>query len=523
MDSIRVNRSELVGKSQSKTAVLESLVRANALNLTGNLDYNKYGKLDAVGFEKVSPLFIDNFIFTLLVPDYNLNNKRQNIYLGSQNRKIRELLAGNGFEQPNVKGVGLQVVEIPKQDMLENMPDANKNKETKKYYEQSFKIACPNIEYSTVMKFLRNVDYNGYGFFLKDLDVTMDYAGSFDKYKCIDHLTSVEDFREQGSFKIVEEYPRTIVDNDKEVGKNCLTWMENIDGIKTRQKIYNKMVQMLETKSVRSKVGSHWKDWVCQSETRLADARDKAKDRGLTRVEVTFYTQNEIPDDGFIDRVLHRIIKYIPKDLVYSTSYATTWKLYCDSFKHSLVCVDRSKDIGIIVCSYNEETGNISGHVIENWSQREKWCLDNLTLNGILPLDIIEVVEVSKVFENKKKDVVLEIVGNRYYKINKDKSTRFTTRLVSQGGVYSCHTGKDNDKLLEKAGFLENENCVPLLARSKGTNTSKADAELRREETLYVKILNRKKDKKIQEEEFKEKHVKIFFIPYYKAASQYIR
>merc|ERR1712030_36370 len=72
----------------------------------------------------------------------------------SQNRKIRELLAGNGFEQPNVKGVGLQVVEIPKQDMLENMPDANKNKETKKYYEQSFKIACPNIEYSTVMDFL---------------------------------------------------------------------------------------------------------------------------------------------------------------------------------------------------------------------------------------------------------------------------------------------------------------------------------------------------------------------------------
>jgi len=35
--------------------------------------------------------------------------------------------------------------------------------------------------------------------------------------------------------------------------------------------------------------------------------------------------------------------------------------------------------------------------------------LDNLTLDGNLPLDIIEVVEVAKVFENKKKDVVLEI------------------------------------------------------------------------------------------------------------------
>ena len=79
MDSIRVNRSELVGKSQNDTAVLESLVRANALNRTGNVDYNKYGKLDAVGFDKVSEKFIDNFIFIVLVPDYNLNKERQNI------------------------------------------------------------------------------------------------------------------------------------------------------------------------------------------------------------------------------------------------------------------------------------------------------------------------------------------------------------------------------------------------------------------------------------------------------------
>ena len=221
--------------------------------------------------------------------------------------------------------------------------------------------------------------------------MTIDYAGSFDKYKCINHPTSFEDF--------------TVVDNDKEVGMNCLTWMESIDGFKTKQKIYNKMVQMLETKSVRSSVGSHWKDWVCQTNTRLAEARDKAKDRGLTRAEVTFYIQDEIPNDEFIEDVLERIVKYIPKDMVYSTSYATTWESYCDSFKHSLVCVDRSKDIAIIVYSYNQTTRNISGQLVENWlkKNKEKWCLDKLTLNGNLPLDIIEVVEIAKVFENGKK------------------------------------------------------------------------------------------------------------------------
>ena len=33
-------------------------------------------------------------------------------------------------------------------------------------------------------------------FFLNDVDITMDYAGSFDKYKVIDHLTSFEENKE---------------------------------------------------------------------------------------------------------------------------------------------------------------------------------------------------------------------------------------------------------------------------------------------------------------------------------------
>ena len=293
-------------------------------------------------------------------------------------------------------------VRILNEEMLDNMPDQNNNKEAEIYFEQVFKIACPDVNYSKVMDFLRKVDYNGYGFYLKDVDITLDYSGSFDKYKVIDHLTSFEDFREQSSVRNGEEYPRTIIDNDSTVGKNCLTWMENVDGT-TRQKSYNKFVQMLECKSVRSTVGSHWKDWVCQKGTLLATARDQAKEHGLTRAEVTIYIQdNQIPDDEFIDHVLEKIVKYIPKDITYSTSYADTWKSYCDTFKHSLVCIDRTKNIGIIVYSYNQTTGNISDQVIEEWAEREKWCLDILTLSGNLPLDIIKVAEVAKVRIERK-------------------------------------------------------------------------------------------------------------------------
>jgi hypothetical protein len=56
--------------------------------------------------------------------------------------------------------------------------------------------------------------------------------------------------------------------------------------------------------------------------------------------------------------------------------------------------VDRSHDVGIIVYSYNEESCIISGQLINSWNEREQWCLDKLTFNGNLPLDIIEVAEV---------------------------------------------------------------------------------------------------------------------------------
>merc|ERR1711867_156536 len=137
------------------------------------------------------------------------------------------------------------------------------------------------------------------------------------------------------------------------------------------------------------------------------------------------------------------------------------------------------------------------------------WCLDKLSLNGNLPLDIIEVEENAKVFENGKKDVLLEILGNRYCKVNKDKSTRFTTRLVSKKAIHSfnleLYKGENID-LLQKAGLLEHTNCIPLLAKCQSSHTSKADADFKNIGALEINIFNRKEEKKVQQEQFKEKY-----------------
>lgn len=98
----------------------------------------------------------------------------------------------------------------------------------------------------------------------------------------------------------------------------------------------------------------------------------------------------------------------------------------------------------MLVYTYNEVTKNISGQFIEKWSEKENWCLSNLTLGAKLPVDIVEVCDRIKSSsgdkERKIKDTFLDISGARYFKSRKDGSTDFATRLVSNGGIYSWYT-----------------------------------------------------------------------------------
>ena len=85
--------------------------------------------------------------------------------------------------------------------------------------------------------------------------------------------------------------------------------------------------------------------------------------------------------------------RYVTPSLVYSTPFADTWKAYCDSMLHSLVVIDRTHDVGLMAYTYNEMTKNVSGQFVENWAEKEKWCLANLTLSPKIAVDIIDVCD----------------------------------------------------------------------------------------------------------------------------------
>ena len=83
----------------------------------------------------------------------------------------------------------------------------------------------------------------------------------------------------------------------------------------------------------------------------MAHTRDEASKQGLTRAEVTFYCQNDIPSDEIMEATLKRIVQYEDASLVYTTLYACVWNAYCDSLVQSLVVVNRTEDTALIVYS----------------------------------------------------------------------------------------------------------------------------------------------------------------------------
>ena len=144
------------------------------------------------------------------------------------------------------------------------------------------------------------------------------------------------------------------------------------------------MVQMLENKDF----GQSWSDWVCQKDARLAKSRDLCKDRGLTHVEVSLSFEEDVPTDDVIEDTLKRITQTVSPRVVYSKPFADVWRAYCDALLHSLVVIDRTRKIALVVCTYNGITKNVSGQFLYGWSGNEIHHLVNDTFGSELPVDI---------------------------------------------------------------------------------------------------------------------------------------
>ena len=412
--------------------------------------------------------------------------------------RIRALLKRHGLQKCKVKVLSFLKEAVKPKD-LEKVYGRCKSRETDKtvYYVQEFRVTCEDEDYSAVLEFLRTDEYKIRNILIKDIQLSTDYAGSFNKEEVIHYLITNEGFRMQG------HADRVVLDNTDQVGNNCLTYIESVDGLRTRCTIYNKMVQMLESKNV----GQSWNDWVCQKDTRLAKSRDFCKDRGLTHVEVSLSFEEDVPSDSVIEDCFNRITQTVSPCLVYSTPFADVWRAYCDALLHSLVVIDRTRKIALVACTYNEITKNVSGQFLYYWSGNEIYYLVNDTFGSKLPVDIIEVCDRSKARSGKTKDTLVNITGARYFKHGIYVDTDFPTYLISNGCWYEQSKEKKHLQQLEKAGFVPHKHCTPRFAylRGRGVNRQ-GEIKLVRTDILSVKVPGRQRraTKKEQSEQTKD-------------------
>ena len=182
------------------------------LNKTVRINYNKGGVKDDVGCQPCSDKF------RVLVADY-LIHKKSYVEVGSINRTIRAMLERNGLEKCKVEAISLPNANDIPAESLTKTPFRIEEKEcdTTEYYFQDYKTACANVVYETVLQFPRTKEYWERGLFLKDIDITMDYAVSFDREEVIDCMVTNHDFRCQGA---VENSTKTILNNSDTIGQN---------------------------------------------------------------------------------------------------------------------------------------------------------------------------------------------------------------------------------------------------------------------------------------------------------------
>ena len=196
--------------------------------------------------------------------------------------------------------------------------------------------------------------------FLNDIDFTQEFSGLLNKEDVITWLLNICDFRRQRSFDLATH---TRLDIDFKISRNCLAFVEHTNNGDIRYKFYNKVVQSLESPSVRDIVGSHIGDYISNPNAKLKKAIIQAIDSGIIRLQITFYrpsTREKLTKD-FIHTHMNYLKEMLPNELIYHNPINNQFNLVCNNIVHS-ICIYNSKiNTALKSLFHNSLTGKGNG------------------------------------------------------------------------------------------------------------------------------------------------------------------
>lgn len=343
----------------------------------GSVDYVDGYKPSENELQSLTPIFCDNIVMLRIFPQSLLKTGDGKLMLSEEAMNINRQvvlcgLRNNGVKVENcnlthtlVKAISdLDRESYEVREVCKKLQDEFDNEEL---YGCRFKVSTANNDYSVLAEAMQKCNYEFFknNIVLVETDITCDFTSIFRRDDVVEFLMSKHGFSYEGDGN---QNDRHILDNIDRVGINCLTWMDNTNHNYTKRcKIYNKFICQVTSPGVRSSFGNHIFDVMFSPDEQLKNTFriDKAKECGITRIEITFYSDT-FPSVVERDKIMTETRSlFIGNNLFYDISTGDQWKRLLSHVNRSCILHDKvNKQLQI--CFYvNSITGKTTGIMID--------------------------------------------------------------------------------------------------------------------------------------------------------------
>ena len=330
----------------------------------------------------ITPAFIDTIMLFKLIDSKNTFKQNGTVLIdkevcGFWNTKIRKVAKNHNIELPKHGVVCKKPIKYVKMNLKEGEKDISINRDAVKnilttHQVDNYKQLTnkPNLNDAYILRikieladedldtlhekltaFLDELKQYDNQTYLLDVDVTRDYAGTFDKYELQNHLINRHNFRLQG--EITEDNDKIILDNIKSVGCGTLTYIDASDPLAIkRAKFYNKLLCQWTSPGVAKSIGNHLIDYLYCPDKRLNETFKNVDglERGITRQEITLYG-GRLPSLRELKAELNDQHYYVDNPIFYYVPAVNLWRNITDQITNNLIIYDKKERI-ILICYY---------------------------------------------------------------------------------------------------------------------------------------------------------------------------
>ena len=272
--------------------------------------------------------------------------------------------------------------------------------------------------------------------YIKDTDITLDYAGTFNREEIEEHLIEKHGFKKKGT-NYNTEGKYIIVNDPKAVGNGTLTFnkYDEEGRIKYRFKYYNKPYCQFTSPGVAATTGNHLYDFVDCPDQRLKTTfkNPLARERGITRLEITIYG-NFIPTNDKMVYLLDKLYNFVDVPLFYYVPIRNLWRNITDHIQNNLILINRKARILYIVYYVNLQTRKITGvkyKMSNTWSEQDiNRCLNYVLCRfsyNILPTHLIEI---DNVYSEDFNEHFKQYLSNKSTKQGRQKKEEIEDKLT---------------------------------------------------------------------------------------------